>query len=88
MTQKSANQLWRESNTSLPFKDWIQREKDKGVEIKNKLLEDVFKPKAETMELNAIGDEKFEFGIPKWSIYAGASILAFAIIYKLYKTKK
>ena len=39
--EKSANQLWRESGTSLSFKDWIQREKDKGVQIKNKLLENV-----------------------------------------------
>jgi len=33
---KSANQLWKESNTSLSFKDWIEREKSKGVFIPNK----------------------------------------------------
>ena len=27
---KSANQLWKESNTSLSFKDWLDREKEKG----------------------------------------------------------
>lgn len=26
---KSANQLWKESGTSLPFKQWIEREKQK-----------------------------------------------------------
>jgi len=33
---KSANQLWKESNTSLSFKDWIEREKEKGIFILNK----------------------------------------------------
>lgn len=27
---KSANQLYKESGSSLPFKEWIAREKDKG----------------------------------------------------------
>ena len=36
--EKSANQLWRESGTSLSLKDWIQREKDKGVQIKTNSL--------------------------------------------------
>ena len=33
---KSANQLWKESNTSLSFKDWLEREKSKGIFIPNK----------------------------------------------------
>jgi hypothetical protein len=33
---KSANQLWKESNTSLSFKDWLDREKEKGKFIPNK----------------------------------------------------
>ena len=37
---KSANQLWKESNTSLSFKDWIEREKSKGVFIPNKKFMD------------------------------------------------
>jgi len=35
---KSANQIWKESGTSLAFKDWLQREKDKGVFLPNKKL--------------------------------------------------
>lgn len=34
--EKSANQLWKESNTSLSFKEWIEREKSKGIFIPNK----------------------------------------------------
>jgi hypothetical protein len=32
---KSANQLYKESGTTLSFKDWIEREKTKGVHIPN-----------------------------------------------------
>ena len=31
MIEKSANQLWRESGTTLSFKDWLNREKRKYV---------------------------------------------------------
>jgi hypothetical protein len=34
-TEKSANQLYRESGTNLSFKDWIEREKAKGINIPN-----------------------------------------------------
>lgn len=37
---KSANQLWRESGTTLSFKDWIEREKEKGNFILNKKVQD------------------------------------------------
>ena len=86
--EKSASQLWRESGTSLSFKDWIQREKDKGVEIKNKLLEDVVDSFKETNERDTIKTKRFDFGIPKWVVYTGVSILTFAVVYKLYKAKK
>jgi len=33
---KSANQLWKESNSTLSFKDWLEREKDKGIFIPNR----------------------------------------------------
>jgi len=86
--EKSANQLWRESGTSLSFKDWIQREKDKGVEIKNKLLEDVVDSFKEANETDTVETKRFDFGIPKWVVYTGVSILTFAVVYKLYKAKK
>jgi len=38
---KSANQLWKESNTSLSFKDWLDREKQKGKFIPNKKFQGV-----------------------------------------------
>lgn len=38
---KSANQLWKESNTTLSFKDWLEREKDKGIFIPNRKFSNV-----------------------------------------------
>jgi hypothetical protein len=38
---KSANQLWKESNTTLSFKDWLEREKQKGKFIPNKKFKGV-----------------------------------------------
>ena len=87
--EKSANQLWRDSGTSLSFKDWIQREKNKGIEIKNKLLEDVISKAKETNQQDTITDSnKRLLGMPKWVLYSGASVLTFVIIYKLYNSKK
>jgi hypothetical protein len=92
MPSKSANQLWRESGTSLPFKDWIQREKDKGVEIKNAKLSDILE---EELMLNASGLEEENSAtppkkslLPTWSIYVGVGVLALAIGYKIYQNKK
>jgi hypothetical protein len=39
--KKSANQLWKESNTTLSFKDWLDREKEKGKFIPNKKFKGV-----------------------------------------------
>lgn len=38
---KSANQLWKESNTTLSFKNWLDREKEKGKFIPNKKFKGV-----------------------------------------------
>lgn len=46
---KSANQLYRESGSSLPFKQWIEREKAKGIFIPN--------VEAQNEMMNVIGEE-------------------------------
>jgi len=79
---KSANQLWKESNTSLSFKDWLDREKQKGMFIPNKkfkgingidsssidkVLEDANQKAIDTLGLDG---KKFEdvLGITKSSV--------------------
>lgn len=49
---KSANQLYKESGTTLSFRDWIEREKSKGIHISN--------VEANNEMLNLLGDEKNE----------------------------
>jgi glycogen debranching enzyme len=80
--KKSANQLWKESNTSLSFKDWLDREKEKGKFIPNKkfkgvdgidttkidaILEDANQKAIDTLGLNG---KKFEdaLGVTKSSV--------------------
>jgi hypothetical protein len=89
--EKSANQLFRESGTSLSFADWIEREKNKGVAITNKLLEDIVAPYAnvEEEEDKLFILSKSSLGIPNWVIITGISVIGFTLIYKyLYKAKK
>jgi len=38
---KSANQIWKESNTTLSFKNWLDREKEKGKFIPNKKFTEI-----------------------------------------------
>lgn len=35
MSMVSANRLWKQSGSNLPFKDWLEREKAKGEFIPN-----------------------------------------------------
>lgn len=46
---KSANQLYRESGSTLPFKQWIEREKSKGIFIPN--------IEAQNEMMNVIGED-------------------------------
>jgi hypothetical protein len=83
-TTKSANQLYRESGTTLPFKEWIEREKSKGIHIPN--------VEANNEMLSLLGDEtktmdkdnKKMIGNIMFTI--GIISLAY-ITYRLVKTK-
>jgi hypothetical protein len=103
MIEKSANQLWRESGTTLSFKDWLNREKRKFVnfngDAKNPSVLMVNKPLNEEIK-KTIGDIKKEvgykttesgksvFGISNTLIIlAGVGALAF-ITYKIVQSRK
>ena len=68
---KSPNQLWRESGTTLSFKNWIQREKDKSNFMLNKkflnFTEDVNTDTANdaTWLANSLAQAKSDLGIDK-----------------------
>jgi hypothetical protein len=89
---KTANQLYKESNTELSFKDWIEEEKNKGVMMTNKVLEDVINPvlesASEVEETSELDTSKTSFGIPKWVLFTGATLIVASIGYKIYKNRK
>ena len=53
--KKSANQLWKESNTTLTFKTWLEREKEKGQFIHNKKFKGI--DGVNTSELDKVLEE-------------------------------
>lgn len=104
MEIKSANQRWKESNTTLSFKDWISREKEKyasatGSEVNNfianKYLNDNIQETLKKVEYaNATGELKTELenktilGLNKNIILFSGLIIIGAIAYKIYKSNK
>jgi hypothetical protein len=89
----SANRLWKESGSNLPFKDWLEREKAKGEFIPNIQAQEEFN--------NADGDDepqapqgnplkgKLETGsiIGKNLLIIGALAIGVYFIYKTYYKK-
>lgn len=93
--EKSANQLWRESGTSLSFADWIQREKEKGYFINNKKVQDTLESLKESLGIgenkNAQQDTNASintFGLSKIALGLTIVIIAGAIGYKIYQKRK
>ena len=93
---QSANKLWKESGTTLSFKDWIQREKDKGMLIPNKIVEEttqaikdplgIDQPTPEPISLNATKNSIL--GLNKWVLISSLVIIGGAIGYSIYKKRK
>ena len=98
---KSANQIWKESGSTLSFKNWLQREKDKGRFLPNKQL----------MEFNSIEGEdnisssrkliqetlnnksksipkKVPYGLSKPVILISATLVLGAIAFQIYQKQK
>ena len=100
MIEKTANQLWKESRTTLSFKDWITREKEKysnygGDEekiISNKPLQDTLQKGIADMRARSgyktdISKNK-TFGIPNILIIGvGVAVLGY-VGYRFYKNYK
>lgn len=96
---KSANQMWKESGTTLSFKDWLNREKAKysnydgqaGI-ILNKPLNDTIQ--GAVIRLQQKSGMKKEvskgktFGISNYLIIGTAVVVVGVIAYQIYKSKK
>ena len=96
--KKSANQLWKESNTTLSFKDWLDREKEKGKFIPNKKFKAVdslgldsnkFEDALGITKKNVYKRDTNKFlGLNKWLLISSVLVIGGAIAYKVYKKNK
>ena len=93
---KSANQIWKESGTTLSFADWIQREKDKGRFLPNKMIanftENIANSIKDSVGLNdsksIINTNNKVVGLNKWVLITSLVIIGGALTYSLIKKKK
>ena len=90
MNLKSANQRYKESGSSLSFKEWIKREKEKGEVIYQKGVTDTIKKElGDRLEKPVMKENKNKvFGLDKRIIMLSAVIVIGAVAYKVYTSKK
>ncbi len=92
---KSANQLYRESGSSLPFKDWLAREKNKGTfmyanGLQSKINEVIaanVQEQTQGEEPKKLPDNKI-FGLNKYAVITLGLVVVAAIGYSIYKKRK
>jgi hypothetical protein len=96
---KSANQIWRESGSTLSFKNWLQREKDKGRFLPNKQLMEFSSAEGEsefnenqeiikqTLKANKSNNIPKKVGLDKIVITISIGLILGGIAYKIYKSK-
>lgn len=97
---KSANQIWKESGSTLSFKNWLQREKDKGRFLPNKQLmefnsadedselSDNQKIIQETLKKNKSNEVPNKVGLDKVVIIGSILLVLGGIAYKIYQKRK
>jgi len=91
---KSMNKLWKESGTTLTFKEWLERENNKKVETKENFLpfnaEDVIDKKLEIKTTNTnIPNKKKVLGLDTNIVIFSGVLIAASIGYYVYtKIKK
>lgn len=101
---KSANQIWKESGTTLSFADWIQREKEKGRFLPNKMVSDFTEAISSSIKdslgianssnlmndpLNTnVNTSDKVIGLNKWVLVGGIAVIFGAVIYSIVKKKK
>ena len=93
---KSANQLYRESGSSLPFKTWLEREKEKGTfmyanglqsKINEAIAENIGEA-AENSEPKPALPSNTIFGLNKYVVIGLGVVVVAAIGYGIYKRRK
>lgn len=98
---KSANQIWKESGSTLSFKNWLQREKDKGRFLPNKQLiefnqinsedslSDSQKLIQQTLKNKSNANPKdITKGLSKAVIIISVTLILGAVAFKIYQKQK
>jgi hypothetical protein len=93
---KSANQLYKESGSSLPFKEWIAREKDKGTfmyanGLQSKINEVIASNVNESFSEGQTNEELPKntiLGLNKYLVISVGVLLVAAVGVAIYKRKK
>jgi hypothetical protein len=97
--EKSYNQRWKESGTTLTYKEWRRREDEKMASFSgiprpsDSLKNDPSYQKTITTLTKASGyqteiSDNTIFGINKYVVYLGGLLIVGAIAYKIYSKKK
>ena len=98
--EKSLNQQWKESGTTLSYKEWRRREDEKmlsldGLSFPKKIeLSDSASFQQTQKEMRERGGYKSDseqtstLGIKNYILVLGALVIVGAIGYKIYKNKK
>lgn len=92
---KSANQLYKESGSSLPFKQWVEREKDKGTFMYanglqskvNTIIADNIESATSEVEQPTLPKNEV-FGINKFVLLGLGLVIVTAIGYSFFKKRK
>jgi len=88
---KTANQLYKESGSSLPFSMWLEKEKEKAsLFIKNAKLNEIITKEKEKLGLSTPNKKSNDtiFGLSKNVIIISSVLLISAIGFKIYQNFK
>ena len=86
---KSANQLYKESGSSLAFKDWIEREKAKGIVLPQLGVTDVFEEtQSQLEEMENKKPTNKILGLDKRILMLSALVIVGAVAYKYLYNKE
>lgn len=89
-TTKTANQLYKESGSQLPFSEWIEEQKLKGIFIKNDTLNNIVKSVMDEPSTSSVNKptQKTFLGLSKPILIVSTLVVVSAVIYKISTLKK
>lgn len=101
MIEKSANRMWKESGTTLSFKDWLIREKEKFINFNGNADSSLIinKPLNDSIENTLIAAREgvgiknevkgdTTFGIKNYLLIGAGVLVVGLIAYKVIKSRK